>query len=156
MIELLQKLIETDALATQRVRETLRGTDTAAIELLSHILASKRVWLARIEGRDTAGMSPFDEWNLGECEAIAGEVDAGWRSYLSKLRDPDLGRSFTYTNKQGQSFTSSIGDILLQVAVHGAHHRGQINKLIRDAGGTPPLVDYIVFNRTVGAAPAAG
>ncbi len=152
MIELLQKLIETDALATQRVRETLRANDTEATELLSHILASKRVWLARLSGGDTTGMSPFDEWNLAECESIAGEVDAGWRSYMAKLRDSDLSRSFTYTNKQGQSFTSSIGDILLQVATHSAHHRGQINRLIRQAGGTPPLVDYIVFNRTVGAA----
>ncbi len=38
---------------------------------------------------------------------------------------------------------TSLGETLLQVALHTQYHRGQINTLIRQLGGSPPMVDYI-------------
>ena len=40
---------------------------------------------------------------------------------------------------------STIGETLLQVALHSLYHRGQINARLRELGGEPPPVDYIVW-----------
>lgn len=40
---------------------------------------------------------------------------------------------------------STLGDTVLQVALHSLYHRGQINARLRQIGGEPPLVDYIVW-----------
>jgi uncharacterized damage-inducible protein DinB len=38
-------------------------------------------------------------------------------------------------------------DHLLQAVLHSQHHRGQIATRLRDLGGSPPTVDYIVWVR---------
>ena len=39
----------------------------------------------------------------------------------------------------------TIGETMLQVPLHSLYHRGQINARLREAGGEPPTVDYIVW-----------
>ncbi len=39
----------------------------------------------------------------------------------------------------------SMGQTLLQVALHSLYHRGQVNMRLRELGGEPPLVDYIAW-----------
>jgi len=39
----------------------------------------------------------------------------------------------------------SIGETMLQVPLHSLYHRGQINARLREVGGEPPTVDYIVW-----------
>jgi uncharacterized damage-inducible protein DinB len=41
--------------------------------------------------------------------------------------------------------TTTVGETVLQVALHSTYHRGQINARLRAVGGTPPLVDYIAW-----------
>lgn len=41
--------------------------------------------------------------------------------------------------------TTTVGETLLQVALHSQYHRGQINARLREVGGEPPLVDYIAW-----------
>jgi uncharacterized damage-inducible protein DinB len=39
----------------------------------------------------------------------------------------------------------TIGESLLQVALHSTYHRGQVNTRLRELGGEPPLVDYLFW-----------
>jgi uncharacterized damage-inducible protein DinB len=39
----------------------------------------------------------------------------------------------------------TIGQTMLQVTLHSLYHRGQINARLREVGGEPPTVDYIVW-----------
>lgn len=41
--------------------------------------------------------------------------------------------------------STTIGDTVLQVAMHSTYHRGQANARLRELGGEPPLVDYIAW-----------
>jgi uncharacterized damage-inducible protein DinB len=41
--------------------------------------------------------------------------------------------------------STTIGETVLQVALHSLYHRGQINARLREVGGEPPLVDYIAW-----------
>ncbi|HEU5359182.1 MAG TPA: DinB family protein, partial [Gemmatimonadales bacterium] len=58
----------------------------------------------------------------------------------------------TYRNSAGLEFTSTVEDILLHVALHGAYHRGQVARALREGGAVPNATDYIAFIR---GAPAA-
>ena len=40
---------------------------------------------------------------------------------------------------------STLAEMMLQVPMHSHYHRGQINKRLREAGGEPPKVDYVVW-----------
>jgi len=39
----------------------------------------------------------------------------------------------------------AIGETMLQVPLHSLYHRGQINARLREVGGEPPTVDYIIW-----------
>jgi uncharacterized damage-inducible protein DinB len=41
--------------------------------------------------------------------------------------------------------TTTVGETVLQVAMHSLYHRGQINARLREVGKEPPLVDYIAW-----------
>lgn len=46
----------------------------------------------------------------------------------------------------GQAVTHpSVAQSLLHLALHTAHHRGQVNARLRELGAEPPLVDYIAW-----------
>ena len=40
---------------------------------------------------------------------------------------------------------TTVGETVLQVALHSLYHRGQINARLREVGGEPPPVDYIAW-----------
>ena len=39
----------------------------------------------------------------------------------------------------------TLSEIIMQLVTHGSHHRGQINTLIRQAGGQPPNTTFMGF-----------
>ena len=40
---------------------------------------------------------------------------------------------------------TTVGETVLQVALHTLYHRGQVNARLREVGGEPPLVVYIAW-----------
>lgn len=45
----------------------------------------------------------------------------------------------------GAAQPATLSESVLQVALHSTYHRGQINARLRELGGDPPLVDFIVW-----------
>lgn len=38
-----------------------------------------------------------------------------------------------------------VNEALYQVLAHTAHHRGQVNRRLRELGGEPPIIDYVMW-----------
>ena len=38
---------------------------------------------------------------------------------------------------------AQLGEMMFQVTSHSVHHRAQINRRVRELGGTPRMVDFI-------------
>ena len=144
------------AWADARVLDGLRrspGSDPQALEVFAHVLGAEHVWLARLNERPPR-VAVWPTLSLDECAALSAENAEGFRQLLqSHDEDPaHLSREISYTNSAGQRFRSRADDMLLQVALHGCYHRGQVAILVRKGGGEPMPTDYIALVR---GAPAA-
>jgi uncharacterized damage-inducible protein DinB len=71
-------------------------------------------------------LSGFDESKLD------APFDIPWAAEIAK----QLGRDVAAV---------TLRDTLLQIPMHSAYHRGQVNTRLRELGATPPLVDYIAW-----------
>jgi uncharacterized damage-inducible protein DinB len=121
-----------------------------ALRLYTHLLAAENVWMDRILG-NTPTVPIWPEPNLAACRTMAQRARENSRILLNT--PVDFGRVVHYTNSAGQPFDTRLDDILLQVVLHGAYHRGQIALLLRDGGFEPSPTDYILYVRGF---PAAG
>ena len=112
--------------------------------LFTHLLAAQELWLSRMEGREpTLPVWPDPDAEL--CHTLLKRNREGYRAFLATHDDED--RECSYTNSQGVPYTSTIGEILDHLLLHGAYHRGQIALQFRSAGIDPALTDYIAFAR---------
>ena len=123
----------------------------AAARELSHVLGAQENWLARLEERE-ATLPIWPDLPRTDLTPTMNRIQRGYARYLSALRDEDLTRLVAYTNSQGRSFETAIGDILLHVALHSQYHRGKVNLMLRQSNVTPAPVDFIGFVRGVPAA----
>jgi len=73
-------------------------------------------------------------------------------SYLERLSDEEISQPMRLpwaelvTKQLGRAPAPiTISETMLQVPLHSLYHRGQINARLREVGGEPPTVDYIVW-----------
>jgi uncharacterized damage-inducible protein DinB len=154
IVRQLGKLFEHLAWADARVLDSLRAMphpNQRALDLYAHVLGAEHVWLSRILGR-TPHEKIWPDLTLDRAAALAAENAAGLRELLGSRSANELQRHVAYTNSAGLAFESTVEDMLLQVALHGCYHRGQVALLLRDAGAEPAPTDYIAFVRGSAAA----
>ena len=150
----LSKLIDHLAWADARALAALRGAtapNAKAREIYAHILGSEHTWIARITGRaPVVAIWPM----LGDADVdrAGRENVAELRRIVEQVSAAELARVVSYRNSAGVAYDSTVEDILLHVAMHGAYHRGQVAMLLRQGGSEPSATDYIAFIR---GAPAA-
>jgi uncharacterized damage-inducible protein DinB len=117
-----------------------------AVRLYAHIAAAEHLWLSRIEATPAA-LAVWPALSLDEARGLAVREGARFAALVGGADEATLGRVVSYRNSAGQDFVNTISDIVTHVAVHGEHHRGQIARLVRAAGGVPPNTDFIQFAR---------
>jgi uncharacterized damage-inducible protein DinB len=140
-----------DAWANREACRSLRGgapTDKA-VALLAHIIAAEWLWLGRM-AHDVKKMPVWPALTLDQSAQELRELDFAWDAFFEQVLPDRLTNSFEYTNSRGERFTSTVQDILLHVILHGEHHRGQIAREVREAGGEPAYTDFIHAVRTHG------
>ena len=146
----LRRLFTWDHWASGVLIATLATTSDAPEEtgrVMAHIIGAQNVWLSRIEGTDSA-LAVWPALDVGDMRAALDDVASRWMRFLESADDALLSREIEYTNSRGDRFRSTVYDIAHQVVTHGAHHRGQINARLREAGHSAPWTDYIQASRT--------
>ena len=115
------------------------------------MLGAEHVWLSRIHSRP-ATLAVWPELTIDQCEEISMANGESFAELARTLNPTTLARQISYRNSAGNSFTSTLEEILLHVSLHGAYHRGQIAIMLRESGDIPASTDFIAFAR---GAPAA-
>lgn len=122
---------------------------TEALRLYSHIVAAERLWYLRLKKEDWTVQKVWPTMSLEACGKMAKENAALFDTYLDSLHDGDFSTPIPYTTSKGDFFETMAGDILLHVALHGVHHRGQIAMTLRRVGIEPPILDYTHYRRSI-------
>ena len=115
---------------------------------MAHVLATELGWLRRMG--HAAGFDGF--WPGDDLEKLRGswrdDLPGCWKSFLADAALSDPARTISYTNSKGETWRSTVGDILLHVVLHSAYHRGQVASQVRAGGGAPASTDFIHATRT--------
>jgi uncharacterized damage-inducible protein DinB len=114
--------------------------DKRSLQLMAHILAAARVWLERLK-QVPQSVPVWPQSDVAGCEVEAKQLESQWLVYLNSVSN--LSQAVTYKNTKGESWSSSIGDVLTHVLMHSAYHRGQIASHMREQGHTPAYTDFI-------------
>ena len=113
-------------------------------KLLSHCHNAESIWMDRIKGKPPR-VGVWDTYSFQECFERLKSSNQEWVKMIASA--PDFDRIVTYVNSRGDHFESRLSDIIIHVANHGTHHRGQISLLLRKMNIKPPATDFILFSR---------
>lgn len=130
--------------ANRTLFDQLTGLDPVppeGLRVFAHIVGADALWLSRLHG-DPPGMPVWPEASAAEVGAALDQTAASWRRLLDAQRLEKLLRPIAYVNSRGTPWANRVHEILTHVALHAAHHRGQVCTVIRAAGITPVLIDY--------------
>jgi uncharacterized damage-inducible protein DinB len=138
------RLLRYDAWANAETLGSLRqgGAPAKAIRWMGHIVGASALWLARLR-QEPPEMAVWPDLDLDGCAAGIGLLADRWPRYLETLAPAALEEGVGYRNSLGEYWTSTVGDILTHVAMHGAYHRAQIAAAVREGGGEPAYTDFI-------------
>ena len=64
-------------------------------------------------------------------------MNRGFDEWRTALRGPE--ETFAYRSGKGELCGNTWTEVVLELLAHGAHHRGQIAVLLRQAGIEPPV-----------------
>ena len=132
-------------LAVDEARDDARLRDK-----LRHLHETQQQYLTMWTGRpprsaqDDASLATVYEWAQPFYAAARSFLDATGAEAMAETV------SGTFAERMQQYLgppqgTVTLGDTVLQVVTHTTHHRGQVMTRLRDIGGEPPLVDYVIW-----------
>jgi uncharacterized damage-inducible protein DinB len=145
MVAHFNRLFAYDIWANRAVVTSLSSIENSpqhSVAFMAHILSAQKLWWERIIGQKQS-LPVWPNSTLQNCETQAAELATIWREYLANTNEAALSNAVTYENSQGESWTSTVQDILQHVIMHSVYHRGQIATDMRSAGFIPAYTDFI-------------
>jgi uncharacterized damage-inducible protein DinB len=115
-------------------------TDEYLLQRMSHILLGEQAWFQRLDGADPDPSL----WNLMTIPQLRDKQKEHQQIY-ARVLNGDLNRVVGYTRFTGERYQSPVADILVHLALHGTHHRGQMAINASGKGLKPINTDFIQF-----------
>lgn len=152
-LDLLRHMHWADATIWRALLETpLSAEDERLRKLCYHIHMVQRAFL-RLWNDPEMRVPKIEEFpDLASIGAWASSYHPILEEYLIKLSEEKLDGivsvpwSRYMEQRSGQKVEdATLGETMLQVAMHSSYHRGQVNARLRELGGEPPIVDYIAW-----------
>jgi len=112
---------------------------------VGHVVGVQEGFLKILKG-EAAGGPPsgppptFDELNT---RAISSHENL--RAFAESLDEPALARTVHVPWFPDPPCVVTVAEALVQVAMHTQHHRGQLMTRLKDFGGEPKNVDWIIW-----------
>jgi uncharacterized damage-inducible protein DinB len=112
---------------------------------VGHIIGVQQGFLSILRGeapgRPPDGPPPTFE----DLKARAETGHAGWREYLAALAPDGLSRTVHIPWFPDPPCVITVAEASMQAAMHTQHHRGQCMTRLKDFGGEPKNVDWIIW-----------
>ena len=149
MLEMLRSLFRHMAWADSQILAAGGAHPEAAADVelsraLHHIVRVQRYFLSRFLGRPfdlDAEMRPCDSFE--ELERRFRETHAEELAFVDRIGPEALAPILEFPPRT--DIRPTVGEAMVQVAMHSQHHRGQCATRLRVLGVTPPTVDFILW-----------
>jgi uncharacterized damage-inducible protein DinB len=146
------------ALSTEDQRRAFAMGPGSIFAILAHDYFAETAWISAIDGSDPA-VVPRKPEEFGSLDELLKEwerTSARWDAFLAAVRESDLPRPVVRV-REGKSYTTTLEDVLIHVAMHQMYHAAQFKNMLRQLGVTDiPVSDFIVFARETYALTSGG
>jgi uncharacterized damage-inducible protein DinB len=112
---------------------------------VGHIIGVQQGFLAVLKGESPGRPPDGPPPSFDSLKARGEACHAGLHDYTARLHADDLSRTVRIPWFPEPPCIITVGEALVQVAMHTQHHRGQCMTRLKDLGGTPVNVDWIIW-----------
>lgn len=131
---------------------TQAAGDTRIADTLHHIHLVQHLFLQAWRG---AGFAVRERGEFASLDALAAfglDARRGVQAFVDGVTEDEMARELRmpwaiYYEQQTKQTAGvhTLGESMLQVFLHTQHHRGQVCARLREVGGVPPTVDFILW-----------
>ncbi len=125
----------------------IEGKNEKAFQIMGHIIDAQINWFKRINDPERASQNFWNKYSIEDMRGLSYKSSKEWLKFIDSLSEEGLIKKIKYQNSKGIEFVNNISQILTHIANHSSYHRGQIALLLRSNWATPPITDYIVYER---------
>jgi len=117
-------------------------------KLLTHMFAAETVWLARWMGTSPKALRQAADFpTYGDLVRAWEGLNAETELFIAGCDEKALKREVAYTNTKGETRTFPLGQLMLHVANHATHHRGELAAMLSSFGVDHPEDDLLWYLR---------
>ena len=128
-----------------------RGAFFGSIQgTLNHLLWGDAMWMARFDGgaKPDGGIadSVALHASLPDWRAARRDMDARITAWAEALSDAALKADLTwFSGAAGREVRRPLGLLVVHMFNHQTHHRGQVHKMLTEAGASAPVSDLFLM-----------
>lgn len=141
-----QMLEACEALTPEQWDQALGHSWGSVHGVTAHMLAAEAIWLARWQGASPTALAKAEDLpTLADVRRAWTVVEMETRDFIKQCDDARLAADLRYTNTRGQHFSVPLGALMLHVANHGTHHRGELVAMLALLGIPHPEDDLLWY-----------
>lgn len=115
---------------------------------LMHIIIGEDTFLKRGQGQVEAKWGDEKERVIVvQMKERLADTQRRRDAFFSTLTDSELPKKRVYRDSYGSLYSTTLGDLIVQVCTHSMHHRAQVVNMLRRVGANAPELDYIYWMR---------
>jgi uncharacterized damage-inducible protein DinB len=116
-----------EALTEQQLRRSQGHSWDSIYAVLLHMLSAEWIWLRRWNGESPRSLlRPEDFPDLPAIRKRWDGLEMEMRAFVAAQTGASLQKELAYTNTRGENFHLPLWQMMLHVANHNTHHRGEL------------------------------
>jgi uncharacterized damage-inducible protein DinB len=158
LVEYLANLYDYSYWANQRVlaaAESLTGAELTQAQghswgtiqgTLLHMMNAEWIWLSRWHGESPKGFfDPAEFPTLAPIKHRWAELESEMRRFVAQQTNATLTEEIVYTNTKGKTYRLPLWQMMVHVANHGTHHRGELAAMFATLNAPHPEDDWLQY-----------
>jgi len=144
------KLFEYELWANKKILMYLENNlgSKEILDIFSHMVADMKPWIMALTKQSVPdNIDCLPSWSIQQCKIELADMDEKIDSYIHSVTNIELENKVGSLGSNGQIFTNTVTEVLIQMATHSQYHRGQIEMLIKKETGVYLPTSYMLYLR---------